>query len=154
MTLLPRLGYCLLGLVLAAQIALPGSNKGGKDNAPTANKEKAAELKKLVRELRNRLENARASMVQQAAFVRFDVARILELDQKILKYAIEYEDDPKERLAALRKCQRNAQQILADVKARAKGGGLSQVDVDQAEALILECRIAILREELKTAKRP
>jgi outer membrane protein TolC len=119
--------------------------------------DKAAELKKLLRERRDTLaEVVKVLQEQYKAGRVMDFAKLAQAQREAAKAALDAADTPKERLAALTDFQKVAEANLRLAEAQVQAGFGAPTDVLQAKALLLEARIEILREELKAkpAKEP
>jgi outer membrane protein TolC len=126
-----------LGVGVAAQEQKPAQQAPATE-LQTLLKERQAALAKLVTAL---------TACYQAGTVDFGVVARAERD--FLNATVELDDAPGKRLAALGKFRDSAKTLVKIAEARAKTGHGSETDVLQATAVLLEARIALLREELK-----
>jgi outer membrane protein TolC len=117
--------------------------------------DKAAEIKKLLQERVETLQETVKLLTAQYQAGIVDIGRVLQAQRDLLKATIEFSDMPQERITALRKFLKVAEVLAQTTEAMFKAGstGSSKVDVLQARAFLLEARIELLREELKAKPR-
>jgi hypothetical protein len=111
--------------------------------------DKTAEIKILLKERRDTLQKVVESLVAPFQNVRIDFRSLAQAERDLLRATLEVEDGPETRLAALRKYHEIAEAVLKYAERQFKVGTVSQVDVLQAKAGVLEAKIELLREELK-----
>jgi hypothetical protein len=78
-----------------------------------------------------------------------DFTRVVQAERGLLKAGLELPQPSEKRLAALRDFRDLAKDTLEITQARHKAGTVSQLDVLEAEAMLLEAQIALLREQAK-----
>jgi hypothetical protein len=105
----------------------------------------------------NRLLVARHEVLQQTVKVALaqykagivDFTRVVQAERGLLNAGLELPQPPEKRLAALRDFRDLAKNTLEITQARRKAGTVTDLDVLEAEALLLEAEIALLREQAK-----
>jgi hypothetical protein len=119
----------------------------------TTPSDKNAEIKKLLKERHDELAKAVIELTAQfmAGVVAFDT--LAEAQRDALRPSLDVYDDSKERIAALDKFLEGTTQMYDVAVNKAKAGLVPGVAVRQARAMVLEARIALLREESKALRR-
>ena len=114
---------------------------------PVRAQEKTAEIKKLLKERRELLDGALKIMMERYEAGTVEITDLLRVQQRALKVGLESHDDPKERLALLRRSVENAQQFVNRIDQRKKAGVDSEVNHMLAREALLEARMELLGEE-------
>jgi outer membrane protein TolC len=81
-----------------------------------------------------------------------DFGRVAAAQRDMLRAAAELEEDAQKRLDALRGVVEIATRVQQGTEDRHKAGIVGQADVLQAKAVLLEARIELLREELRSRR--
>jgi outer membrane protein TolC len=115
--------------------------------------DQAAEIKKLLKERRDALQEVVKLLMAQYRAGAAGFVGLAQAERDLLKATLDLSDDPKERRAALEEFQKIAVEIVRLTEALVRVGGTTRVDVLQARTVVLEVRIELLREELKTKPR-
>jgi outer membrane protein TolC len=117
--------------------------------------DKAAEIKKLLQERVETLQETVKVLTAQYRAGIGDIGRVLQAQRDLLRATIELSDKPQERITALGNLLKVAEVLVKTTEAMLKAGsaGSSKVDVLQARAFLLEAWIELLREELKAKPR-
>lgn len=140
----------VLGWFLCTRPAAQAQSKPPAREQP----DKAAEIKKLLRERHAALQEVVRLLMAQYRAGAVGFGRIAQAERDLLKATLDLSDDSKERRAALGEVQKIAAAIVQLTEARFKAGtGATQADVLQARTVVLEVRIELLREELKAKPR-
>ncbi len=142
-----RLRYVVVAIIISAAA-------GVAIGAPTesSSSDKAAELKALLKERRNTLNN-----IVDLRFQRWQAGKdvlevVLKAQRELLRANLELLDDPKERMAALQDCLETAKKIQKINEEKLQAGLATQADALEAKTAMQEIQIEILREELKAKK--
>jgi outer membrane protein TolC len=145
---LPIIGCGLLVLAVDAGNVSAGDKKEGKDNSPRVT-DKAAQLKKLLRERRDTLDEIARRLLLQYQNGQVDFVKLVRAELAAIKATLQLSETHEERVAALQKYVTTAEKLLRMAETRAKAGLGSPVDLLEAKNLLLEARIELLKEELK-----
>jgi hypothetical protein len=116
----------------------------------TAPPERDAEIKALLKERYETLTEA-ADLLRnlfREGHVKFETLAAAQRDA--LEANLDQYDSPKERVAALRKFMETVTQTYQMANAQFQTGQVNKVTLDQAKAMVLGARIALLREQSKT----
>jgi outer membrane protein TolC len=116
---------------------------------PEKDKDKAAEIKTLLKERRDTLQEVVKQVIEmytQGAIVFVAVAQV---ENEAFKATLEFAEGSEARLAALKKHYETRKAILRIAEGRFKAGQDNQLGALQAKALVLEAQIELLREESK-----
>jgi len=116
---------------------------------PKDPEDKTAEFKSLLKERRDVLEMAEAVATAQykSGVIPFSV--LAQAERDLLKVTLDIEEDSAKRQIAFDKLQKNAERALQITEANYKAGLVTQLEVLQAKALLLEFRAELLRDEQK-----
>jgi outer membrane protein TolC len=139
----PALAWGLLVLAVTATGAAAGANKD----------DKAEEINRLLVERHKTLRAVADMLMAQFKDGKVGFERLAEAQRAVLRAALDLPQSPEKRLATLRELRDLADATRRAVEARFKVGKVSQVDVLEAEAALLEARIELLREEAKAKPR-
>jgi RNA polymerase sigma factor (sigma-70 family) len=119
----------------------------------TAPPERDAEIKALLKERYETLTEA-ADLLRnlfREGNVKFETLGATQRDA--LEANLDQYDSPKERVAALRKHMEAVTQTYQMANAQFQTGQVNKVTLDQAKAMVLGARIALLREENKASSK-
>jgi hypothetical protein len=141
LVVVPVLGCCLLLGATAEGQQKPPQQK------PSA---EATELEALLKERHNTLSKLVALLTAQYQAGTVDFGRVAEATRDFLKSAVALDENPEKRLTALREVRDTAKAIAVIAAARFKAGNVTEADMLQATAVLLEARIELLREEIKS----
>jgi outer membrane protein TolC len=140
----------LLLIVLATWICTSNSAHAQPAATPEKDKDKAAEIKTLLKERRDTLQEFVKYLVAQAENGRIDFFAVVQAKREALRATLEVDEAPEVRLAALKDYLETAKASLKLAEQGFKAGQVSQVDALKAKAIVLEAQIELLREESKT----
>jgi hypothetical protein len=131
----------------AAAQATPKRQSGEGDG------EKSAEIKRLLKERHALLEKCVTILTAQYNIGAVEFPRLAQAELDAVRAALDATDDGEKRIAVLERYKKAAESIVQVAEARSKVGAVGEVDVHQANALLLQVRIEILREEQKAKLR-
>jgi outer membrane protein TolC len=120
---------------------------------PKKDRDRISEIKALRKEKCDTLAKLLEHLQAQYKEGLLDFGRVAQAERDFLKATVDLEDRPDKRLAALKKVLEAANGIAQLTKDRFKNGTCSEADVLQARAVLLDARIELLREELKSPPR-
>lgn len=146
-------GRLLFGLflgLLGCCLFLGATANGQQKPPPKEASDRAAEIKALLKERQNTLSKLVAQLRAQYQAGTVDLSRVVQAERDFLKATVDLDDNPEKRLAALRKALETVKQIAQIAEAKSKAGIVGPADVLQARAVLLEVRIELLRQELKS----
>jgi outer membrane protein TolC len=115
--------------------------------APVHAQKKSAEVKKLLKERSELLDKATKKGLAMYEAGTLTVADLLRLHQDAIRAKLDYEDNPKERIALLRASAQTFETIAKTLETRLKLGNGREIDVLRAQAAVLEARAELLQEE-------
>ena len=125
----------------SAQAQAPATSEQDKD--------KAVEIKKLLKERRDTLQKVVSMLVEQYRAGFTDFQALAHVEREAFRAALEFEEESEARLAVLKKHHEQAEAVLKYVEEAFKGGRTNEVTVLRAKSFALEAQIELLREELK-----
>jgi outer membrane protein TolC len=131
-----RMGLAVIGMILFMA-------------APVHAQVKTPEMKKLLKERSELLNEALDIAMAKFKVGSSSIEELQSLEKDALKAALDLQDDPKERLATLRRSVKVAQKIAEIVHAGFLVGKETNLSELRARAGVLEARIALLKEEEK-----
>jgi hypothetical protein len=139
-------------LLLAAWICTTRTAHAQSVETPKKEKDKAAELKTLLKERRDTLQKVLDSSIDLARRGRGGLQAVVEAEREALRATLEVDEEPEVRLAMLKKCNEHAKEFFKIAEMGFENGRVSQVDLLKMKALALEAQIELLREELRAKK--
>jgi hypothetical protein len=110
----------------------------------------ATELKALRKERQATLSKLVFMLTEEYKTGRVDMGRVVRAQRELLKATVDLDESPDKRLAALEKVRDHAKLIVQIAKSRFDLGKNTEADLLEATAILLEARIDLLREELKS----
>jgi outer membrane protein TolC len=147
---LAALGWGLLVLAAVTAGAAAGDDKRPAPEPGGARKEgKPEDLNRLLMARHEVLQKTVRSLKAQYEGGRIDFGRLVQAQRELLKASLELPQPAEKRLAALRESRDLAETLLKIADGLWKGGRTLEVDALEAEAVLLEARIALLREQAK-----
>ena len=131
---------------------------GTKAEAQKSPTQKSNDLKAELKALRKERQAALAKLVNMAerqyASGRLDFGRFAQAQRELVKATIELEERPEIRIAELEKAHELAKQVEKIAKGRFDAGARdSEMEHPHATAVLLETRIELLLEKLKSQTR-
>jgi outer membrane protein TolC len=144
---LAALGMGLLVLAAVTAAASAGGDKEGK--AGDRKEDKPENLNRLLVQRHEVLRKTLNVLEAHYKAGTTDFGRVEQAQRELLKAGLELPQSREKRVAALREARDLAETMLRVTETRFKAGTTTQVDVLQAEAALLEARIALLREQAK-----
>ena len=143
-----RLGFLFLSLqvwLLCAGATAPAQSKPQSQEGS----DKAAEIKKLLKERCDLLEEVVAVLSEQYKAGTVDFSKVAQAVLEALRATLDVVDGPEKRVTVLQQHQKIVEVIVQSSEARFKAGLCGRVELLQAKALLLEVRIELLREQQK-----
>src|SRR5262249_23061768 len=137
-----RLAVLRWGLLVLTVAATGASAAGDKED-------KAEEIKRLLVERQKTLRAAVDVLMAQYQAGVVDFQRVAQAQRAFLRATLDLPLPPEKRLAALRESRELADATVKVTEARFKRGMVTQADVLEAQAALLEARIELLREQAK-----
>jgi outer membrane protein TolC len=137
-------------IVLATWICTSNSAHTQPAATPQKDKDKAAEIKTLLKERRETLQTIVDSYLDLLKTGRGSFEPVLQAKREALRATLEIDEAPEVRLAALKDYLETAKASLNLAEDGFKLRRISVVEVLKAKAIMLEAQIELLREESKT----
>jgi Outer membrane efflux protein len=134
------------GLLVLAGAATGASAGGHQEDRPE-------EITRLLGERQKVLRAAAGVLMTQYRAGRVDFQRVAQVQRALLGATLDLPQPPEKRLAALRGFRELADATVKVAEARFKVGTATRADVLEAQAVLLEARINLLREQAKTRPR-
>ncbi len=111
--------------------------------------DKGSEISNLLKKRRDTLQRAVTLLTAQYQTGTVPFEWVYRAQRDVLRATLDLDISDAERIAALRQNQETAKGLVKLTKGRLGAGAVTEVDVVQAEAVLLEARIELLREQLK-----
>jgi hypothetical protein len=120
---------------------------------PKKGREKAAEIKTLLKERHKLLNMVVAHFMDQYKVGIVDFTQIAPAQRDLLRATLELEEDDEKRVGLLQQGERTAKEFVKIAEARFKLGARTEVDLLQAKVVLLEIQIELLRANAKVEPR-
>jgi hypothetical protein len=125
-------------------------NQCSAEKAPPEDPDKRAELNALIKERDETLEKVCEILLAQYSAGTVNFGRVAEAHRNLVKALLENSDETSEvRVAKLRKCRDLTEQMVKVLESHVKGGWGLESERVRANALLLEVKVEMLRQELK-----
>jgi len=127
--------------VKAKQVEPKGSASEGSD--------KAIELKALVKQQRNSLNNVVSLLTTYYSEGKVDLSRLLQAHRDLLRANLQLYDDPKDRVEAIKECMKTVKVLVSAIEEKVKLNFARGVDELEAKVVLREFEIELLRAEIQ-----